>query len=326
VDKDTLLVFLALIFGAVFLMTQSIVVPTFGTGRQESRRLKQRLGILADEYQEQLQISLVRDKYFKKLSPLEKRLESLSAMKRLRTFIERSGHGGFPAYRLVLLSLFMGLLGGGLAWFLSHWWLMVPVGILILGGLPIMKMKVDLAKRFAKFEEQLPDALDVMTRALRAGYPFNETLHLIATEMEDPIANEFHIAFDEINFGVDMPLALRGLVDRIPSMSLMAIVTTVQVQRETGGNLAETFENISRLIRARFKFQRRVLTLTAEARMSAWVLVMVPFVLFAGISIVNPDYVGNLTHDPVGRKIILGGVVLMIIGNLWIRKLIALEI
>jgi tight adherence protein B len=324
-DKDTLLIFLALVFGAVFLLTQSIVVPTFGTGRQESRRLKQRLGIVADEYQAERQISLVREKYFKKLSPLEKGLESLPVMKRLETFIERSGHG-FPAYRLVLLSLLLGLVGGGLAWILSRQWLWVPVGIFILGALPVIKLKFDLAKRFARFEEQLPEALDVMTRALRAGYPFNETLHLVATEMDDPIAREFHIAFDEINFGVDTRWALSSLVDRTPSMSLMAIVTTVLVQRETGGNLAETFENIGKLIRARFRFQRRVRTLTAEARMSAWILVMIPFILFAILSITTPDYVASITADPMGRNIILVGVVFMIAGNLWIRKLIAMEI
>jgi tight adherence protein B len=324
-DKDTLLIFLALVFGAVFLLTQSIVVPTFGSGRQESRRLKQRLGILADEHQAEQQISLVRDKYFKQLSPFEKRLESLPAMKRLVIFIERAGHD-FPAYRLVLCCLLLGLFGGWVGWFFSHQEGLIPIGIFILGGLPVMKLKFDLAKRFAKFEEQLPEALDVMTRALRAGYPFNETLHLVATEMDDPIAREFHITFDEINFGVDMRWALNSLVGRTPSMSLMAIVTTVLVQRETGGNLAETFENIGRLIRARFKFQRRVLTLTAEARMSAWVLVMVPFFLFAGISFINPDYVANLTTDPMGRKIIFAGIGLMILGNLWIRKLIAMEI
>jgi len=324
-DKDTLLVFLALVFGAVFFLTQSIVVPTFGTGRQESRRLKQRLGILSDDYQSERQISLVREKYFKKLSPLETWLESLPAMTRLQVFIERSGHE-FPAYRLVLLSLFLALSGAALAWILSHQWLFVLAGMSIFGVIPVMKLRRDLVKRFAKFEEQLPEALDVMTRALRAGYPFNETLHLVATEMDEPIAKEFRIAFDEINFGVDTRWALHSMVERIPSMSLMAIVTTVMVQRETGGNLAETFENISKLIRSRFRFQRRVLTLTAEARMSAWILAMIPFVLFLGISLINPDYVGNLTQDPIGRKIILWGIVLQIAGNFWIRKLIALEI
>lgn len=324
-DKDTLLVFLALVFGAVFLLTQSIVVPTFGTGGQESRRLKQRLGILTDDYQTERQISLVREKYFKKLSPLGSWFESLPAMNRLEIFIERSGHN-FPAYRLVLLSLLLALVGGAVAWILSHQWLFIPAGIFILGGLPAMKLKFDLAKRFAKFEEQLPEALDVMTRALRAGYPFNETLNVVATEMDDPIAKEFRMAFEEINFGVDTRWALRSLVERTPSMSLMAIVTTVLVQRETGGNLAETFENIGRLIRARFRFQRRVLTLTAEARMSAWVLAMVPFVLFAVISLINPDYVTTLTQDPMGKKLILWGIALQIVGNFWIRKLIAMEI
>lgn len=324
-DKDTLLIFLGLVFGAAFLLTQSIVVPTFGTGRQESKRLKQRLGILSDDQQSEHQISLVREKYFKKLSPFESWLESLPVMKRLETFIERSGHD-FPAYRLVLLSLSLSLIGGLVVWVLSHDWLFVPAGMLILGGLPFMKLKIELGKRFAKFEEQLPEALDVITRALRAGYPFNETLQLVATEMDEPIAKEFRIAFDEINFGVDTRWALHSMVDRVPSMSLMAIVTTVLVQRETGGNLAETFENISKLIRGRFRFQRRVLTLTAEARMSAWVLAMVPFVLFAGISIINPDYIANLTGDPMGKKIILWGIMLQIVGNFWMRKLIAMEI
>ena len=324
-DKNTLLIFLALVFGAVFLLTQTIVVPTFGTGRQESRRLKQRLGIIADEYQSEQQISLVRDKYFRKFSPIEKWLESLPAMKRLEAFIERSGHD-FPAYRLVLRCVLLALVGGWAAWMLSRQWWLIPAGVFILGGLPVMKLKFDIARRFAKFEEQLPEALDVMTRALRAGYPFNETLLLVATEMDDPIAREFHITFDEINFGVDMRWALRGLVERTPSMSLMAIVTTVLVQRETGGNLAETFENIGKLIRGRFRFQRRVLTLTAEGRISAWIMAMVPFFIFAGLSIINPGYVGSLTADPMGRKVILGGIVLMIAENLWIRKLIALEI
>jgi tight adherence protein B len=324
-DKDTLLIFLGLVFGSVFILTQSIVVPTFGTGQQESRRLKQRLGLLTDEHPTEHQISLVREKYHKKLSPLENWLESLPVMKRVEIFIERSGHD-FPAYRLILLSLLLSLLGGWVVWILSHQWLFVPVGIFILGGLPIMKLRRDIGKRFAKFEEQLPEALDVVTRALRAGYPFNETLHLVATEMDEPIAKEFRIAFEEINFGVDTRWALNSMVERIPSMSLMAIVTTVLIQRETGGNLAETFENISRLIRGRFRFQRRVLTLTAEARMSAWILAMVPFVLFIGISLINPDYVANLTKDPMGQKIILWGVALQIAGNFWIRKLIAMEI
>jgi tight adherence protein B len=324
-DKDTVLIFLALVFGAVFLLTQSIAVPTFGTGRQESRKLKQRLGHLADEYQSIQQTSLVREKYLKHLSPLEMWLESLPGMMRLDIFIERSGHK-LPAYRLVLLSLLLGLFGSGLAWALNRHGLLILAVAVILAALPTLKLKRDLSKRFAKFEEQLPEALDVMTRALRAGYPFNETLNLVATDMENPIAGEFRIIFDEVNFGVDMRWALRNLVERIPSMSLMAITTSVLVQRETGGNLAETFENIGKLIRSRFKFQRRMLTMTAEARISALVLVMLPFILFAMLSFISPDYIAKLIYDPLGRKVLSYGIGLLIIGNIWIRKLISMEI
>jgi tight adherence protein B len=125
---------------------------------------------------------------------------------------------------------------------------------------------------------------------------------------------------------VDMRWALKNLVDRVPSLSLMAVVTTVLVQRETGGNLAETFENVSRLIRGRFRFHRRVRTLTAEARMSAWILGLVPFVLFAGMSVFSPDYVLTLVQTPLGQKLITAGIGLLIVGNLWIRRLISLEI
>jgi len=320
-----LLIFLALVFGAVFMLTQSIAVPIFGTGRQESRKLKQRLSNLTDEYQPIQPSSLVREKYLKHLSPIEIWMESLPGMMRLEIFIERSGHA-LPAYRLILLSVFLGLLGSGLAWTLNYHGSIIIAVAVILTALPTLKLKRDLSKRLAKFEEQLPEALDVMTRALRAGYPFNETLHLVATDMENPIAGEFRMVFEEVNFGVDMRWALRNLVERIPSTSLMAIVTSILVQRETGGNLAETFESIGKLIRERFKFQRRVLTLTAESRMAALILSMIPFALFAMMSLTNPDYIADLTHDPLGKKMLAYGIGLFIIGNIWMRKQIAMDI
>lgn len=322
---ETLLIFLGLVFFATFLLTQSIVIPTFGISRQESRRLRKRLNMLADKYRPDQQINLVRDKYLKSLSPLERKLESLPGMSQVEVFIERSGHR-FPAYLLLLLCVLLAFLGGVLTWFLSpHWWFL-PVGMLVFGGLPAVKLKSDLVKRMLKFEEQLPEALDIMTSALRAGYPFNESLYVISTDMDDPIASEFRTAFEEINFGEDLHWAMDNLLERIPSMSLVVVVTMVLVQRDTGGNLAETFENISKLIRGRFRFHRRVQSMTAEARMSAWILVMIPFALFAMMSFLNPGYVSNLTQDPMGGKIIMVGLALQIVGILWIKKLISMKI
>lgn len=324
-DTKTLIAFLFLVFFAVFLLTQFIVVPTFGTGRQESKRLRRRMGTLAGQYQSDNPILLVREKYLRKLSPFEKWLESLPGMDELETFIERSGHG-FPAYRLVLASLLLALAGAAAAWLWSRHWLVMATAAVILGGVPAMKLKLDLARRFAKFEEQLPEALDIMTQALRGGYPFNETLLLVATEMDDPIAGDFRVAFDELNYGVEMGASLHRLLERTPSIALTAVVTTVLVQRETGGNLAESFENTSRLIRSRFRFRRRVTTLTAETRLSSWVLALVPFFLFAFMSLLNPDYMKIMTLDPLGLKLIAAGLLLLIVGNFWIRKLMSMDI
>ena len=165
-----------------------------------------------------------------------------------------------------------------------------------------------------------------MTRALRAGHPFNETLQMVSKEMDEPIASELGMTFDEINYGVDVRQAFQNLLARVPSMSLMALVTSVLVQRETGGNLAEILDKISKVIRGRFRFQRRVRTLSAEGRLSAWVLALVPFGLFGMIAVTNPGYLTVLITEPVGRKLIVTALVLMVIGSVWIRKLLRIEV
>lgn len=324
-DNQVLFTFLILVFIAVLLLAQSLLVPTFGTARQESRRVRQRLGTLADDAAAERTISLLRDDYYRKLSAPEQWLESLPGLRIVAAFIERTGHG-FPAYRLLLLCLAGGSLGGMLVWGLTrNPWLTV----LVAGALawsPVLKLRFDMTRRFEKFEEQLPEALDVITRALRAGYPFNESLKVVATEMEAPIGKEFGQTFDQINYGVDMRWALRNLVARVPSLSLMAVVTTVLVQRETGGNLAETLQTISGVIRGRFRFHRKVRSFTAEARLSAWILALVPFVLFAAITATSTDYALMLIQDPNGRKLLMVALGLLVAGNLWIKKLLAIQV
>lgn len=323
-DQHTLLIFLVLVFGAVFLLAQTIFVPSFGTERQESKRLRKRLGTIAEEAASN-QVSLLREKYLKGLSPLERWLESLPGMAALERLIEQSGRT-VPAYRVVLLSLGLGLTAGIVAWSMSRHPLIALAAPVIPAWVPFLKLKMDRNKRFARFEEQLPEALDMMTRALRAGHPFNETLQVVAKEMDDPIAKEFGMTFDEINYGVDVRQAFQNLLARVPSMSLMAVVTSVLVQRETGGNLAEILEKISAVVRGRFRFQRRVRTLSAEGRLSAWVLTLVPFVLFAVISVTTPSYVMTLVREPAGRKLIIVSLVLIAIGAQWIRKLLRVEV
>ena len=178
----------------------------------------------------------------------------------------------------------------------------------------------------AKFEEQLPEALDVIKRALKAGHPFNQCLKLVAEDMDEPISREFEYVFTEINYGSDLRRAMLGLLERMPSVSVMALITAVLVQKETGGNLAETLERITGVIRGRFKLYRRVRTLSAEGRLSAWILAMVPLVLFVVIQVTTPDYLPTLLKHPLGPRLITAAAVMGTVGILWIRRIIRIRV
>jgi tight adherence protein B len=204
--------------------------------------------------------------------------------------------------------------------------LAAAAGFAIGGALPFLKIARDRAQRFAKFEEQLPDAIDVMRRALMAGHPFNAALKLVAEDMRDPVAREFDLTFADINYGNDVRRALLGLLARVPSVTVMAFVTAVLVQKETGGNLAEILDQISTVIRERFRFQRRVRTLSAEGRMSAWVLAMVPLIMFGAMSVSNPNYLPLLFEEEIGRQLALFAFVWGAIGIYLIRRIIRIEV
>jgi tight adherence protein B len=324
VDRNTLIVFLILVAGAVFLLSQLILVPSFGTKSVESRKIKDRLKKVtlvgsSGEY------SLVRQKYLRELSPIERFLESLPGTETIEDLIQQAGKT-YPAYRIVLATILLAIAAAAITWyFTGH--LIATVGTAIFAWLlPFLKLKDDRKKRLDLFEEQLPDALDMMTRALRAGYPFNEAMHYIAQEMKDPIAHEFGITFEEINYGRDVRQAFNYLLMRVPSTNLIAATTAILIQRETGGNLAELLDKISDILRKRFRFQRRVKTITAENRMSAWVLSLLPFIVFLAISLRSPAYVRPLLETPNGHLILGVGLILQVVGALWVRKQINLDI
>lgn len=245
-------------------------------------------------------------------------------MRRLALLIEQAGYN-MPAYRLVLISVALAAAGGLGAWlWMRHPYVVIAAAV-VGASLPRIRIGIERAKRLNKFEEQLPEAVDVMVRALKAGHPFTQTLKLVAEEMDQPIAKEFGIAAADINYGLNVKDAFINMLERVPNMTLMGLVTAVVVQKETGGNLAETLQGISKVIRGRFRFQRRVMTLSAEGRMSAWVLALIPFVLFAGLMATSPDYLTVMLIDPLGHKIVAVAFVVMVIGILWLRRIIRIE-
>lgn len=320
-----LLLYLLLVFAAVFLLAQSLAVPTFGDARQAEKQVRARLSKIAAYAGRHEARSVLREKYLRDLGPIARWLESLPGMETLSLRIEQAGRS-LPAYKLVTLALVIALAAAVLAWLMTSQWPAAVAAAAVGGTLPFARINRERSRRIARFEEQLPDAVDVMKRALRAGHPFNESLHLVAMEMEDPIAGEFSTTFSDINYGGDVRAALLGLLERIPSVALTAVVTSVLVQKQTGGNLTEILEQISKLIRQRFRFYRKVRTLSAEGRMSAWILAMVPIILFAVIWITTPGYLPTLLEEPLGRKLLMGAGVMMLIGVLWIRKVIRIEV
>jgi len=318
-------IFIVMVFVTVVLLVQGLVVPVFGESAKTRKRLKKRIAEIESASNTESLSSLLREKYLRRLSPFERQLESLPAMEALARRIEQAGHK-FLAYRLVLFSLTLGVVTLIVAWTYYRAPLVAGAAGLLAVYLPFMKIGMDRTKRMQKFEEQLPDAIDTMKRALKAGHPLAATLKFVAEEMDQPVAGEFELTFGDINYGNDVRRAMLGLLSRVPSVTVMALVTSILVQKETGGNLAEILEKISAVIRGRFRFQRKVQTYTAEGRMSAWVLAMVPLGLFLALWITTPEYLPVLLDDPRGHKLVAYGFVSGVVGILWIRKILRIEV
>ncbi|SIP86374.1 tight adherence protein B [Aromatoleum tolulyticum] len=199
-------------------------------------------------------------------------------------------------------------------------------GAAILAMLPTLYVIRARTRHMQQFERQLPEALDLMGRALRAGHAFPTAIKMVAEEMKDPIGGEFRILFDEMNYGVPQQTALLNLASRTDSTDLSYFVIAVLIQRDSGGNLAELLDNISSIIRARLKLYGEIRTLSAEGRLSAWILGSLPFATAAMINIVNPGFMKVLWEDPAGINFIYGALVMMVFGVLWMRKIIRIHV
>jgi tight adherence protein B len=323
--SNQLWIFIGTVFVTVVLLSQAMIVPVFGESRKTRKKLKARLGELEREIGQSSFASLLREKYLRELPPWERALEQLPFMETLTDMIEQAGHS-YLAHRLVLLEGALAVAGGSGAWVITHHLLAALLAAAATGALPFFKIARDRTKRIQQIEEQLPEAVDMMKRALRAGHPFSGAIKLVSEELGAPLGKEFGTTFADLNYGNDVRRAMLGLLQRVPSVTVMALVTSVLVQKETGGNLAEILGQISTVVRGRFRLERKIRTLSAEGRLSAWILALVPLVLFAVISVTTPDYLPTLTKDPFGQKLIVVGGVMGVIGLFWIRKIIRIDV
>jgi tight adherence protein B len=316
------LLLVLLVFAAVGFVVYAVAAAL---GNVAGRRLRSRLDALADVSETEQSISAIRARYLRQLSPLERQLEQLPGMETFGRLIEQAGWT-VPAYRVAMLSMALAGAAAMVTLLFTRSPMIVAVAIAVAGCLPLLKARMDREARLEKFENQLPDALDLMARSLRAGNPLMESFKFVSEEMKPPISTDFGRAWSNVNYGVNLKVSLADLMQRTPSVSLRSLATAIMVQRETGGNLAEILDKITHLLRARAKFQRRLRTLTAEGRMSGWVLASMPFVMAGLMSITNPGYLNPLFEDPGGRKLVMYALILMAAGIFWISRIVKVKV
>ena len=233
----------------------------------------------------------------------------------------------FSLGHYLLAAVILAILGGVLGSRSMFWQPYVTIGSAIAGLLlPWGHLCYRKWARLAEIHRQLPDALELIARALRAGHALFVGLKMVGSEMREPIGGEFQRGFDEISMGASVPESMSHMADRVELMDMKFFVTSVNIQRETGGNLAEIIDSLGRLIRKRFELKKKIQALSAEGRISAIILMSLPFGMALILHFVNPEYLAPLFTDPLGQTMILGAVAMMIVGSIVMKRMIAIKV
>lgn len=314
-------IFAVLGFLAVVLLVEGLYLAWSAWRGPNARQIAQRLRALnAGGHGEQTPVSMVKRRLLSTVPLVDRALLEIPRIHVLDRFLEQSG-SNLSVAGLLLAT-------GGCATAVTFFCLVFGVPMvmaLVLGAIalvtPVLLIANQREKRIAHIEQQLPDALDLMSRALRAGHAFLGALQMVADEGPEPVAGEFRITFDEINFGVSTQDALLNLASRVPSTDLRYFVIAVLIQRDTGGNLSELLTNISRIMRERMRFAGTIRVLSAEGKLSAWILGVLPFALAGVINAMNPKFMAVLWTDPSGQRMVAGALLLMLFGIVWLWRI-----
>ncbi|MBI9079966.1 MAG: type II secretion system F family protein [Pseudodesulfovibrio sp.] len=320
---------LLMAFGAaciIFLLVMGITSLAQSGRDKVDQRVKGRLKALAMTNATDEKIDLViRDVSMSEVPWFNRFLEKMQLASMITRLIKQADTKGSAGVYLLLCALlaFVGMYAG---YFVSNrLWVSILIGW-GLGYLPIMRLKRLKAKRMDRFQQQLPEALDLMGRALKAGHTFGGGMRMVADEFDDPISSEFRQTIGEINYGMDVGRALNGLLNRVDCLDLKFFVVSVNIQRETGGNLAEIITKIASLVRERFVLFGKVKILSAEGRLSAKILVALPFLITGILYIVNPDYISLLWTREMGKGLIWVSITSMTVGVLIIRRIVQIKV
>jgi len=271
------------------------------------------------------QLKLLREEVLSSVPALNRLLLRWNGAERLRVFTAQAGLNILPG-KLILWSLGLGL---GL-YVLVQYIYSNPIFALLLGATgavaPTAFVAFKRSRRLRAFEKSFPEAIDLLGRAVRAGHAFTTGLEMVATETPEPLAGEFKIAFDEQNFGLPLRDALMNLAARVPIVDVRFFVTALLIHKETGGNLAEILDNLSRVIRERFKLLGEVRIRTAQGRLTAGILIALPPAMILVMRWLNPDYVNQLFTDPLGPYMLAGAALLQVVGSAMLWKIVSIQV
>jgi len=271
------------------------------------------------------ELALLRDEQLSQIPALDTLLRRSARVTQIQKTLQQAGMT-LRAGNFLGISAVAGIVATLIAYYLGKRvevaWFALLVGFI----LPYSYVSIRRNKRFEKFEELFPEAIDTLARAVRAGHAFTTALEMITSEVAEPIAGEFRQLYEEQKFGMPVRDALMNLTERVPLVDVKFFVTAVMLQRETGGNLAEILDNLSYVIRERFKIQRQVRVYTAQGRLTMALLMGMPPIIVAAMLLLNPSFIRPLFVDPIGHTLLVGGIVLQTIGYFVIRRIIRIQV
>ncbi len=313
--------FVVLGFLAVVLLLEGAFMLWSDTSSPEVKRIQRRLRVMTVGRHRKSDVTLLKQRLLSATPGVQHLLVRLPQIQELDRLLLQTGSTQTVA-QLLSICLFTGISGVVLGLLLKWPLPLSVVVVVLLAVLPVLRLTWLRKRRVSKIGAQLPDALDMISRALRAGHAFPAALSMVGDQAQEPIASEFKATFDEINFGLSTQTALLNLATRVPIADLRYFVLAVVIQLETGGNLAELLAMLAELIRERFKLYGRIRVLAAEGKLSAYILTALPFFVGAMIQIVNPGYLVVLFTDPVGIRLVITAIVMMVLGCLVMWRII----
>jgi len=320
-----LIAFLVFIF-ALVLVLGAYLAATHGSDAKR-KRLQKRLSeaLLHSAHTEDVEVVLARNELMSEIPALNQVLLRVQTALHLKRLLDQADLQITPS-RLVMFSAMAGILAALAVSILTISLPLIIVGGVFAASIPFLHVWWKRKKRFESFLELLPDALELISRALGAGHAFSEALLMVSQEMPEPIGGEFRKTYEEQNLGLSLKLALENLTERIPLLDLRMCVTAILIQRETGGNLGEILEKVAYTIRERFRIMGDLKTLTTSSRLSAWLLCGLPMFVAIAVTYMNPDYMAVLWKDPRGHYLIAAALFMQVTGMLIVKKILNIKI